>query len=295
MGVQPLTLPTNLVASLDRCPDDRRRAWAARLPATVRELADRWSLDLAAPYQPGGGTAWVAPVRDAEGRPRVLKVGWRHYEADHEAAGLVLWDGNGAVRLHAAHETADSCTLLLERCVPGTSLRDALPEPAQDVVVAGLLRRLWAGPPPGQPFRPLQQMCDDWAGEFEQRAAKGLHSLDPGLQRAGLAMWRALPSEVSDDVLLATDLHADNVLAARREPWLVIDPKPYVGDRHYDPLQHMFSCEERLLADPTGFPHRIADLLDLDAERLMRWIFARSVVEHEWWPGAAALAARLAP
>src|SRR5215207_7784436 len=33
------------------------------------------------------------------------------------------------------------------------------------------------------------------------------------------------------DVLLATDLHAGNVLRARREPWLVIDPKPFVAGR----------------------------------------------------------------
>ena len=35
--------------------------------------------------------------------------------------------------------------MLLERCEPGTLLR-ALPEPEQDVVLAGLLRRLWRAP-----------------------------------------------------------------------------------------------------------------------------------------------------
>jgi len=37
--------------------------------------------------------------------------------------------------------------MLMERCEPGTALR-ALPEFEQDVVIAGLLRRLWrAGSP----------------------------------------------------------------------------------------------------------------------------------------------------
>ena len=108
-------------------------------------------------------------------------------------------------------------------------------------------------------------------------------------------MWRRLPGEATRHVLLATDLHAMNVLAAEREPWLVIDPKPYLGDPHYDPLQHMFNCESRLLADPHGLAHRMADLLDLDADRLLRWLFARSVVEHQWWPGLSGLAAQLAP
>ena len=42
-------------------------------------------------------------------------------------------------------------------------------------------------------------------------------------------------------MLLHTDLHAGNVLAAEREPWLAIDPKPYVGDPAYDVTQHIFN------------------------------------------------------
>jgi streptomycin 6-kinase len=49
--------------------------------------------------------------------------------------------------------------LLLERCVPGMPLSQLLPEPEQDEVVAGLLRRLWAQPAGTYPFRPLAQMC----------------------------------------------------------------------------------------------------------------------------------------
>jgi streptomycin 6-kinase len=288
-------IPRHLAEAVDEFVGVDRRPWLDRLPALVAGLVEHWSLDLDDPYEPGGTASWVAPARTAAGHEVVLKVEWRHYEADHEAAGLELWDGDGAVRLLAVHGTDDTYAYLLERCVPGTSLRDALPEPEQDVVLAGLLRRLWVEPPPGHPFRPLQSMCDAWADEFEARAAEGAHRLDPGLERAGVQLWRALPGEVDDTVLLPTDLHPMNVLAAEREPWLVIDPKPYVGDRHYDPLQHMFNCEARLVADPVGLARRMSNLLDLDAERLLRWLFARSVVEHEWWPSARDLAPRIAP
>ena len=290
-----LTIPRYLIESIEGQTDGDRRPWLAALPALVADLRRRWSRDVGEPFEPGGTASWVAPARTAAGADLVLKVQWRHDEADHEADGLALWDGNGTVRVHATHVTEGSCAFLLERCVPGTSLRDALPEPDQDVVIAGLLRRLWVEPPPGHPFRPLQQMCDEWADAFERRAAEGAHHLDPGLEREGVAAWRSLPGEATRHVLLGTDLHAMNVLAAEREPWLVVDPKPYLGDPHYDPLQHMFNCEERLVADPVGFAHRIADLLELDADRLLRWLFARSVVEHEWWPGVRDLAARLAP
>jgi streptomycin 6-kinase len=93
--------------------------------------------------------------------------------------------------------------------------------------------------------------------------------------------------------LLATDLHADNVLAAEREPWLVIDPKPYVGDPVYDPLQHLLNCPQRLHADPVGLAGRIADLLGLDQLRLRRWLFARCVQESPDEPLLADLARRI--
>jgi streptomycin 6-kinase len=63
-------------------------------------------------------------------------------------------------------------------------------------------------------------------------------------------------------MLLATDLHAGNVLRAEREPWLVIDPKPFVGDPAYDATQHLFNCGARLRADPEGTISRFADCLE---------------------------------
>ena len=118
-------------------------------------------------------------------------------------------------------------------------------------MLAGLLRRLWVTPPAGHAFRPLQAMCDEWATEFEAKRAAGRATMvDAGLARAGMDLFRSLPATTDRSVLLCTDLHAANVLAAEREPWLVIDPKPHVGDPAYDPVQHMLNCDERLRADP---------------------------------------------
>jgi streptomycin 6-kinase len=75
----------------------------------------------------------------------------------------------------------------------------------------------------------------------------------------------------------------------------VIDPKPYVGDPHYDALQHMLNVDERLHADPDGLVQRMADLLDLDTERLRLWLFARCVQESPNDPDLLAVARRLTP
>lgn len=112
--------------------------------------------------------------------------------------------------------------------------------------------------------------------------------------QAGMELWRELPSTAQRSVLLATDLHAGNVLASGREPWLVIDPKPYVGDPAFDALQHMLNCD-RLTPEPQRLAERMARLLELDPERVTQWLFARCVLESLDQPELARVATLLAP
>jgi streptomycin 6-kinase len=295
--VDGFVLPPGLVRPPGETP--AYDAWLAALPQAVAGLAERWSLWLGPPFLPGGTCAWVAPGRTASGDPVVLKVGWAHDEALHEADGLRSWDGRGAVRLLAEDRDGAAQALLLEACRPGVPLSHALPGPEQDAVLAGLLRRLWITPPPGGSFRPLEAMCARWARRFETEygcaRALGRDQVDPGVARAAMTLFRELPAAAADTVLLATDLHHGNVLASEREPWLAIDPKPYTGDPAYDVLQHMLNFPERLAADPAGFAARMAGLAGLDAGRVRLWLFARCVQESVGDPNLQAVAARLAP
>jgi streptomycin 6-kinase len=276
-----------------------RAAWLAALPGHVDVLRERWGLDLGPPFEPGGNCAWVAPGTDRHGRDVVLKVAWRHAESLHEAEGLAALGGRGAVEVHAFEHMADDTTaMLLERCRPGTELRGR-PEPEQHVVITELLRSVWAAElPVGHPFRPLSEMADDWVQRAEARLAADPTRLDAGLARDGLARFRELSRTGPTTVLLFTDLHAGNVLAGQRRPWLLIDPKPYVGDPHYDVLQHLLNCNESLQADPLALLTEVADLAGLDPGRVRQWLFARCVQEllgeGSPWPDLEVVARRLA-
>lgn len=270
-----IDIPKKL-ASACRGSEERER-WLGRLPSVVTELEARWSLEIGAFDHGTEGTAsWVAPVRREDGSSAVLKIGLPHMEARDEAQGLDFWAGDSTVRLLDFAE--EHFALLLERCVPGTPLRRR-PESEQDAVVAGLLRRLWRAPPSPNGFRPLSSMTAFWASATAPRAAE---SSDPGLVREGLRLFEELSRPSTHDVLLATDLHAGNVLSAERLPWLVIDPKPFVGDPAYDATQHLLNCEARLRAEPRRTIERFADLLEVDSERVRSWLFARVAAE----PGA---------
>ena len=164
-------MPSLLVRSVAEHGPEERRAWLARLPETVALVLDHWDLEVGEPYQPGGMVSWVAPARTAAGADVVVKVGWGHPDAAHEADALRLWAGNGAVLLHDAWARDDTSALLLERCDPGEVL-GARPGDEQDVVVADLLTRLWMAPTDG-PFRTLDAMCQEWADEHEADVAHG--------------------------------------------------------------------------------------------------------------------------
>lgn len=273
---------------------DGREDWLTMLPVLVSRIAAEWKIEVDDPYLPGGATAWVAPARDDAGKERVLKVRWPHPEAAHESDGLRAWAGAGAVRLYRANELPEATVLLLERCRPATQLRASPPE-EHDLVVASLLRRLWIEPPPGHCFRPLSDMCDYWADRYEERSRSERSSLEAALANEGIRLLRELPRAGGDALLLHTDLHAGNVLAAEREPWLAIDPKPYVGDPTYDVTQHIFNGVFVEGADAGTLAARMASLLDLDFDRILLWLFARAVEASPYWIGMADLARSLAP
>jgi streptomycin 6-kinase len=264
--------------------------WLGRLPDLVAEVEHRWSLTLGAPFSEAS-CSWVAPATRADGTPAVLKIAMPHFEGEGEIAGLRFWSGEPTVRLLAAGE--DLGAMLLERCEPGTALRER-PEPEQDEVIAGLLRRLWRSPSPDRRFRPLTVMLANWMDETLAQIGRWP---DTGLVREGLRLFQELPQNAPAEALLATDLHAGNVLRSRREPWLVIDPKPFVGDPAYDATQHLLNCAARLRADPDGTIRRFSDLLEVSHERVRLWTFARAAAEprEEWEDGVSRLARALAP
>ncbi len=269
-----MIIPARLINNCTHIPE--RKKWIGNLSAMLEQLSRRWSLRVLEPFDHANVTcSWVAAAVRADGTPAVLKLGMPHMEGAHEIQGLRFWNGDPTVQLLETDD--DLGAMLLERCQPGDMLRSE-PEFKQDIVIATSLKRLWRNPtpPPGLPFRPLSEMLNSWSSETLAQAQRWP---DSGLVKEGLRLFQKLGKPASTDKLLAADLHAGNVLRAQREPWLVIDPKPFIGDVAFDVVQHLHNCEARLHADPIGLVNRLADLSEVDAERLRLWTFARAAAD----------------
>jgi streptomycin 6-kinase len=241
------------------------------LDAIVARACRAWSLEIAGPPFPGAQVSFVLPVRRADGSDAVLKVQFPHRECVHEAAALRCWDGNGAVRL--LDHDAGHHALLLERCVPGDHLA-AVGGPAALDALVDMMPRLWI--PATAPFDTLADEAGRW----------GEHLADPE-SRAGAAddlvdiaigLLRDLAASATESVLLHQDLHAENVLAATREPWLAIDPKPLVGDRAFSAAPVVRSSELGTSRSDVFYRlDRLCGDLDLDRSRAIGWTVAQTV------------------
>jgi streptomycin 6-kinase len=247
-------------------------AWFERVPELVRECVEQWGLRLGEPYV-AGAAGYTARVQLPEGAPAVLKLIYPHRESEHEAAALELHDGDGVVRL-LAHEP-DRNAMLLERCKPGTPIWQTGAEAALDVIVE-LLPRLWK--PAGLPFRPLADEAAWWVEQLPGEWESAGRPVERKLLDAGLEALRELPASQGEQVLVNQDLHGENILAAEREPWLVIDPKPLVGEREFAlaPIVRSFELGETR-RDLLYRLDRLTSELGLDRERTRWWTIGQTL------------------
>jgi streptomycin 6-kinase len=229
-------------------------------------------LDLGEPY-PNAFVSLAMPATRADGTEAVLKIQFPHRESEHEAEALDAWAGEGAVRL-LEHDPERSA-LLIERCTPGTPLSELDPERALDVVIE-LLPRLWK--PAAAPFRPLADEARWWASSVPEHWERAGRPFERQLMDEALDAIAALSGSQGRQVLVNQDMHADNVLGATREPWLVIDPKPLAGEREFGVAALIRGGE--LGEDRTDVLHRLDRLtreLGLDRDRARRWCLAQTL------------------
>jgi streptomycin 6-kinase len=255
-------------------------AWLRALPDLLEGLAARWSLTLRPPF-PEGAISYVAPATRADGTRAVLKVSRHLGETRAEIAALRLWDGDGAARLLAADP--DCGALLIERVEPGTMLAAvaATDDDAATLIAAGVLRRLWRPPPARHGLCPLASWCAAY-DRNRQALSAGAGGFPAALFRRADAMRRELLASTGAETVLHGDLHHFNVLRARRDGWVAIDPKGLAGDRCFDVCQ--------FLRNPRAVPPRVnrrrLDIfcteLGLDRRRTREWCFVHAVLDACW-------------
>ena len=271
-------LPVGVLEFATRGP-----AWAEfvdRLPRLVADVVEEWELrvDGVATH---GFCALVLPVRTAADTPAMLKLSFPDDESEHEHLALQHWQGDGAVKLLRAdpHRYA----MLLERLHREdlTVLGDL--EACE--ITAGFYARLHR---PALPqLRTLSSYIARWSTDLKRMD----HSapIPRRLVEQALSLGADFVTDPgTNGVIIHGDLHYENVLAADREPWLVIDPKPMSGDPHYEVAPLLWNRWEEVLASGNVRDavrrrfHTVVDTALLDEDRARDWVVVRMVHNAMW-------------
>ncbi|MBX9244326.1 aminoglycoside resistance protein [Actinotalea ferrariae] len=253
--------------------------WLDALPRLVRDLLGEWDLKPDGDLR-HGETALAVPVRTSTDRAAILKVTWPHWEAETEHVALQRWHGGGAVELLRADPRR--LALLLERAHHADLT--TVPDDAASEIVGRLYRRLHV--PATPQLRTLTSQVAEWTDRLAAlpRDAPVPHRF---VQQA-VSLGRAFTADpATDGTLVHTDLHHLNVLAAEREPWLAIDPKPLSGDPHYEVAPMLWNrWDEAVASDLRGRLRRRMDVLtetgELDHERTRDWVVFRMMCNALW-------------
>ena len=261
--------------------------WLEELPRLAKECAELWGLELGEPFETPHSL--VVPAGEV-----VLKLNApSHYEADHEADALDRWGGAGAVRLLARDDARRA--LLTERCRPGTPLSDGGGDERR--VIGDLLPRLGLEVDQPHQFRLLADEAERWADEVPSRYESAGRPFEPALVEFAADIFVSVDRSAA--FLVNQDLHGGNVLRAEREPWLVIDPKPLVGERELDGVGLLRNAAFRGRPSPIAAARRWLDALHdlgLDRERLRGWGVAHALAwgwdAERGWSSRSVAAAR---
>ena len=255
--------------------------WLARAPRLSDDLITEWGLRIDGQTL-SGNCAMVVPVRTEDDRAGVLKVGWPHWEAETEHLALRAWQGHGAIELWRADPRRFA--LLLERARPDRDLH-ALDVLEACEVVARLYGQLHRPPLP-QPRR-LSELCREWVDRLPPLFEANL------ISRRFVSQGERLMRDFADDpdtdaALIHSDLHFFNVLAADREPWLAIDPKPLSGDPAYEVAPLLWNRWDEAMSAVS--PRQalldrlftVVDVAGLDEDRVRDWVVVREICNVLW-------------
>ncbi len=148
------------------------------------------------------------------------------------------------------------------------------------------------------PFRLLADEADRWADELSDRYVRTGEPFERSLLDFALDVFASV--DRSARFLVNQDLHGLNILRAKRQPWLVIDPKPVVGEPEIDGVSVVRNAAGVRRSGPS-VDRWLDALRDLgfDRERAHAWAVAHTLAwsweesRRAWLPDHVEAARRI--
>jgi len=275
-------LPKGFVENaLDLC-GARGCEWIESIPATIKALENDWDFTSDGHFHNLSFNYVGRAIRN-DGTRAVLKIALPLDDPEiyGEAEYLRISEGRGVAKL--LEYSDEHRAMLIESVEPGTPLKTRFRrDQSKAVTIAAELLCRVSQPAPNSEFEFTR--LDDWFSGLE-RAIQTKFPQD--FVGRALEYYSQISSDRSQLCLIHGDLHHTNILAATREPFLLIDPKGIIGhlgydigvflNNHHNWLEWDQSLEPKLDAAVATF----AATCGLDEIIVRKWAFCQMVVS--WW------------
>ncbi len=254
---------------------DKGKQWLSNLSELIAQIAMQHGLTHLKPVKNLSYNYVLSGFQNSQ--PIILKLGLDIDGLKREAFALKSVAGFGVVNVLMENDGM----LLLERAVPGVSLKSYFSEKDIDAVhiTCDCLKRLHQAPIPRDHGLP---QIKDWLLVLDQDFNIPIHYLLKARQ-----LRDKLLATSSPHVLLHGDLHHDNITQNGND-WIVIDPKGVIGEPAYEVAAFVRNPIPQLLAhhDALGIINRritqFAETLKIPADRIVDWCYVQAVLAWIW-------------
>jgi len=242
---------------------DAGKKWIDELPEIVRSYAKKWQLhDL----RVTNNLTYNYVVFIAHNA--VLKIGFNQKDIQQEIKALMHFQNIKLLRY-------DEHAILMERCIPGTTLTSFVPhkdQQATDICIS-LMQNFY------KPSNTFTQHLSDWLTIIYKD-----HNLNKDYLKKAQKFTDHLLNSSSETVVLHGDLHHGNILK-HNERYVAIDPKGILGERAYDIACFIRNPLEKIIKNFDLIPKRIEQFSQacaIDPVRLKQWCFLHGILSACW-------------
>ncbi len=258
--------------------------WLDQLPILVAEIAESWGLSDLIPMENLSYNYVLSGFHND--KPIILKTGLDIEGLNREASALRAFEEHGAVEVLKLRKGV----ILLERAMPGTSLKRYFPEREEESIsiTCDLIQKLHRAHFPTTGHFPHIR---DWLGAIDQHVENYVRDeADPVFMETLLKardFKNYLLESSPQDIFLHGDLHHDNILS-HGDSFVAIDPKGVIGDPAYEVAAFIRNPIPNLLESPNALSiittriHDFAIRLNMDSQRITQWCYVEAVLSWIW-------------
>ena len=256
------------------------KKWLDSLPIIIKKLCQHWHLT---DINPVNNMQWnyVAFALQKNNLGVVLKISLEKQLMQNEYHALRHFDGHGAIKVLANNWTYHA--MLLQQATPGHTLHQFyLYHPTDTIsiyahVVQSLARQKISSN--------NSVHVSSWCKAIDRISDP---CIDPHLVNQAQQLKEKLLNSAQDEYLCHGDLHLENIIQ-HASNWLVIDPKGIIGEMAFEAAAFDILNPAEIKKNSAltlTILDRVTSLamaLNLDFNRLLAWIFLRTIISAQWF------------